>query len=72
MDDLLGRQKRISKRKGRANMKVGQIAKHRAGKSVVSHKEQTDGITEGQFDEVLKRVIRKPSEKPTDSTKSET
>ena len=72
MDEPKERTKRGRKRRGRANMKVGQIAKRRAGKSIVSHKEQTDGITEGQFDEVLKRVIRKPSEKPTDLTKSET
>lgn len=62
MDTPIEESKRISRRKGKANMKVGTI-KHTKAKA---------GITEGQFDEVLKRVIRKPSETPSDLAKSGT
>ncbi len=51
------------RKKTRGNTKLTRIGKQC---------DDDSGITEEQFDEALRRVIRKPSEKPSDSAKSQT
>jgi hypothetical protein len=58
MDAPIEKPKHIPRRKGKP--------------SGAFRRKPQSGITESQFDEALRRVIRKPAEKPDESKESET